>query len=152
MRIKTLRLSLILILMMLARNSFADHMYMARVDMPFPEAMLKLQETIKERGYTVSRVQRVDIGLTNMGYKTDKYRVVFFGKPAENQKLLERFPVLQAYFPLKIAIFAEEKDTLITSYDPLYLFGEADPELSKLSLLWKKDIEAIFEVMRNAHE
>lgn len=148
----SLRLCLISLLVAFSQYSFAEHLYMARVNMSFPEAMLKLQETITEHGYKISRVQRVDIGLTNMGYKTDKYRIVFYGKPDENQQLLTRFPILQAYFPLKIAIFAEEKDTLITAYDPLYLFGDSDPELIKLSQQWKDDLEAIFKVMREAHD
>ncbi len=34
----------------------------------FPEAMNALQSAIAEEGYKVSRVQRVDIGLTGSGY------------------------------------------------------------------------------------
>lgn len=149
---KTLRLILVLALAVIAQHSFAEHLFMARVKMSFPEAMLKLQDTIKEHGYAISRVQRVDIGLTNSGYLTDKYRVVFYGKADENQKLLTQFPVLQAYFPLKIAIFAEGQDALITAYDPLYLFGESDPGLKEKSLLWSKDLEAIFKTMREAQD
>jgi len=147
----TIRIGILLIVALFSQPSVAEHLYMARVSMSFPEAMLKLQETIKEQGYSISRVQRVDIGLTQSGYKTDKYRVVFYGKADENQELLTRFPVLQAYFPLKIAIFAEEKDTLITAYDPLYLFGDSDPELYKKALEWERDLEVIFKVMREAN-
>lgn len=147
---KPLRLILILACSLFTQHGAAEHLYMARVNMSFPEAMLKLQETIKQYGYTVSRVQRVDIGLTKSGYKTDMYRVVFYGKPEENQKLLQQFPQLQAYFPLKIAIFAEEKDTLITAYDPLYLFGDGDAALKKISLQWEQDLQAIFKTMREA--
>jgi len=50
----------------------AEDIVMARSTLAFPEAMLALQESIREHGYTLSRVQRVDIGLTGMGYKTDK--------------------------------------------------------------------------------
>ena len=149
---KKLRLIIILTLALFAQASFAEHLFMARVKMPFPEAMLKLQETIKEHGYTISRVQRVDIGLTKSGYMTDKYRVVFYGKADENQKLLEQFPVLQAYFPLKIAIFAEDKDTLITAYDPLYLFGDSDPALREKSKQWEAELQAIFQTMREAED
>ena len=149
---KKLRLIIILALALFAQASFAEHLFMARVNMSFPEAMLKLQETIKEHGYAISRVQRVDIGLTKSGYMTDKYRVVFYGKADENQKLLKQFPVLQAYFPLKIAIFAEDKDTLITAYDPLYLFGDTDPALREKSKQWETDLQAIFKTMREAED
>jgi len=51
----------------------ADELTMVRSVQPFPEAMLTLQEAIKAQGYTITRVQRVDVGLTRMGYKTDLY-------------------------------------------------------------------------------
>ncbi len=56
----------------------AQQLIMTRSLNTFPETMLNLQEAIADQGYTISRVQRVDIGLTKMGYETDKYRVVFF--------------------------------------------------------------------------
>ena len=61
-------------------SMIATDLIMARSHEKFPEAMLTLQESIAAHGYTVSRVQRIDIGLTGMGYKTDKYRIVFAGK------------------------------------------------------------------------
>ena len=51
---------------------------MRRIAMSFPEAMNALQTSIAEEGFTVSRVQRVDIGLTSSGYNTAEYRIVFF--------------------------------------------------------------------------
>ena len=54
--------------------------------------MLALQESIRDHGYIVSRVQRVDIGLTGMGYKTDKYRIVFAGKAEEIRTSQKRRP------------------------------------------------------------
>ena len=146
------RLLFLLIACLVSSLTSAEQLFMARVKMSFPEAMLKLQDTIKQHGYSISRVQRVDIGLTKSGYKTDKYRVVFYGKPEEYQKLLQQYPLLQAYFPLKIAIFAEDKDTLITAYDPHLLFGDKDPELSKKTQQWASDLEAIFRIMREAED
>lgn len=142
------RLIFAALLTLLTQQATAEQVMMARVQMSFPEAMLKLQETIKERGYTVSRVQRVDIGLTKSGYKTDKYRVVFFGKPEENARLVKQFPVLSAYFPLKIAIFAEDKDTMITTYDPWLLFSGTDQQLDTIAKVWRNDLEHIFKTMR----
>ena len=74
---------LVCLLLTVPRAVFAEDIVMARSTLPFPEAMLALQESIRAHGYTLSRVQRVDIGLTGMGYKTDKYRIVFAGKPDE---------------------------------------------------------------------
>ena len=41
----------------------ASDLIMARSHETFPEAMLTLQTSIREHGYTVARVQRIDIGL-----------------------------------------------------------------------------------------
>jgi uncharacterized protein (DUF302 family) len=85
----------------------------------FPEAMLTLQGAIELQGYTLSRVQRVDIGLTASGFATDMYRVVFLGKIEEVRELTEQYPELIPYLPLKIAVFAEGNETLLVTYDPV---------------------------------
>ena len=54
-------------LLLVIATSHAENLTMARTKQTFPEAMLKLQETIGDLGYTVSRVQRIDIGLTSSG-------------------------------------------------------------------------------------
>lgn len=96
---------------------------MVRSDKTFPEAMLLLQDAIKQQGYRLSRVQRVDIGLTKLGYQTDKYRVVFFGKTDEIHYLTRHHPELIPYLPLKIAIFAEAEETLLVTSRPGHLYG-----------------------------
>ena len=70
-------------LLLVIATSHAENLTMARTKQTFPEAMLKLQETIGDLGYTVSRVQRIDIGLTSSGFATDKYRIVFFSTAEE---------------------------------------------------------------------
>lgn len=130
-------------------HAYGEQMLMTRVNMSFPEAMLKLQERIQAQGYQLSRVQRVDIGLTSSGYTTDKYRLVFFGKLKENRELTAKYPMLYAYLPLKIAIFAEQEETLLVTYDPALLFSESDETLRQTTMRWKKDLEAIFNTMQN---
>ncbi len=56
----------------------------------FPSPCSPLQESIRDHGYAIWRVQRVGIGFTGMGYKTDKYRIVFFGKIDEVRNLAEK--------------------------------------------------------------
>ena len=127
----------------------AEHLFMARSVLPFPEAMSALQEQIRAHGYRVSRVQRVDIGLTRMGYKTDKYRVVFFGRPDEVRTLTARYPQLATYLPLKIAIFAEEQESLLVSADPMEIYDFVDaPEVRAARAAWSRDIMSIFEALR----
>ena len=137
------------LLIVLAPAYSADRLLMARTEQAFPEAMLKLQETIKKHGYTVSRVQRVDIGLTTFGYKTDKYRIVFFGKPEEIRRMSREYPQLIPYLPLKIAIFAEEEDTLMVSFIPLHLLETNEPELNRALKNWSADLHAMLADMRS---
>jgi len=139
---------LLILLWLLAAPAMAEDLLMARIPMTFPEAMLKLQNVLKAHGQTLTRVQRVDIGLTSKGYKTDKYRVVFFGRLKEIREVVKKYPRLIPYVPYKIAIFAEEDDTLIVAADPERLFPEKDPELQKFVRTWKANLEAIFHDMR----
>lgn len=127
----------------------AEDLIMLRSGQPFPETMSSLQQVIKQHGYVVSRVQRVDIGLTKMGYKTDKYRVVFFGKHKELQKLSDDYPELTAYLPLKIAIFSEGAETLLVISDPIK-FAEMFPDkvLKQYFSRWSNDVVAIFNDIR----
>ena len=127
----------------------AEDLIMLRSGQPFPETMSSLQQVIKQHGYVVSRVQRVDIGLTKMGYKTDKYRVVFFGKHKELQKLSDDYPELTAYLPLKIAIFSEGTETLLVISDPIK-FAEMFPDkvLKQYFSRWSNDVVAIFNDIR----
>ena len=123
----------------------AEEVIMVRSLQPFPEAMLALQDAIRDHGYTLSRVQRVDIGLTGMGYKTDKYRIVFLGKIDEVRELAMKAPRMIPYLPLKISIFAEDGQTiLITSNPRLYgdIAGDAvDPAIFER---WESDLRSIF--------
>lgn len=117
---------------------------MARSIHPFPETMSTLQEAIKKQGYTLSRVQRVDIGLTVRGFKTDKYRVVFFGKANEVHELAENHPELIPYLPLKVAIFAEGDETILSAANPLVLADLfPEPALKKTFSRWHKDLTNI---------
>ena len=122
----------------------AEEILMARSLQPFPETMLALQESIREHGYTVSRVQRVDIGLTGMGYKTDKYRIVFLGKIDEIREIAGKAPRMIPYLPLKISIFAEDGQTILIASNPrLYtaIAGDAvDPAVFER---WESDLRSI---------
>ena len=117
-----------------------------------PEAMLALQESIREHGYTVSRVQRIDVGLTGMGYKTDKYRIVFAGKIDEIREMTRRSPQLAAYLPPKISIFAESGHTVLVSMNPeifAEIAGDAiDPVIFDR---WSSDLRSIFHDVNTAN-
>lgn len=128
--------------------AIAEDLLMARVPMTFPEAMLKLQSTLKKYNHTLSRVQRVDIGLTAKGYKTDKYRIVFYGQAGEIRQLADEHPQLIPYLPHKIAIFAEDEETMLVAVNPEMLFLTDDPKLQATMKKWHEDLRLIFKDMR----
>ena len=136
---------LAILLLQAPRSAPAEELIMIRSVLPFPEAMLALQESISAHGYTVSRVQRIDVGLTGMGYKTDMYRVVFAGRLDEIRELVDKSPELVPYLPPKVSIFAEGEQTVLVTINPrLYadIAGTAvDPEFFDR---WESDLRAIF--------
>ncbi|MGB5517142.1 MAG: DUF302 domain-containing protein [Gammaproteobacteria bacterium] len=124
---------------------------MARSQEAFPEAMLTLQTSIKEHGYKVAHVQRIDIGLTGMGYKTDKYRVVFVGKTEEIQYLSKKYPQLTPYLPPKVSIFAEQDDTVVVTPSPSIYKDMIDDDKDKLIFdRWENDIYSVFNDFSSA--
>ncbi len=144
-------ISLLLLLLPLLAQA-EDELLMVRTQLAFPEAMQQLQESIRGYGYTVSRVQRVDIGLTRMGYQTDKYRVVFFGKHPQIRAIVDRHPELIPYLPLKIGIFAEGDQTILVTANPSLLsrFFPEDKDLHIQFLRWSSDMKAILREVQEA--
>ena len=140
-------------LMSLSGGVLASDLIMARSHEKFPEAMLTLQASIKEHGYMVARVQRIDIGLTGMGYKTDKYRVVFVGKKDEIQYLTRKYPNLTPYMPPKLSIFAEDEDTVVVTANPAIYKEMVDDEKDKQIFdRWEEDIYSVFHDFSQAAE
>lgn len=134
-----------------ALGARADAMLMVRSPLAFPEAMNAVQQIIKDRGYIVKHVQRVDIGLTSSGYPTEEYRVVFFGKADEMAKLTARHPQLAPYLPLKVVVFAEHDTTLISTHSPELLKALfRDPELQPVFDRWQRDVRAILDAAAEA--
>ncbi|WP_303907749.1 DUF302 domain-containing protein [Thiohalomonas denitrificans] len=129
----------------------AQPLLMVRAQQSFPETMLALQGVISDHGYRVSRVQRVDVGLTASGYATDKYRIVFYGKPEQVRSLTAKYSQLIPYLPQKITIFAEEEETLVTTVDPAFFRKlVADPEAHVIFKQWRSDVESMLDELSEA--
>jgi uncharacterized protein (DUF302 family) len=138
-------------LLQFATTASAEDMIMVRSVLAFPEAMLVLQESIAAHGYTVTRVQRIDVGLTGKGYQTDKYRIVFAGKLDEIRMLTEKAPQLIPYLPPKISIFAEGDQTILVTLNPgVYARiagGAIDPVFFAR---WESDLRSILHDVTSA--
>ncbi len=140
-----------LLLLLAPLGQAGENLLMARSALGFPEAMLALQESIGAHGYKLSRVQRVDIGLTAAGFETDKYRIVFYGKTDEIQRLTRERPELIPFLPLNFSIFAEGDQTLVVAMNPVYLEPHCeDPEFHTLLRRWESDIRSILADLREA--
>ncbi len=146
---------ILLLLLAFCQPLFAvntGEMIMVRSTESFPEAMSLLQDAIRKQGYELSRVQRVDIGLTAKGYKTDKYRIVFLGKGDQIQQLSLDYPQLIPYLPLKIAIFAESDHTLLVTSSPsVYRDMFNIPELVPVFNQWTEDLVSILNAVQKAN-
>lgn len=127
----------------------AQDLYMVRSQLSFPEAMAVLQETLREHGQVVSRVQRVDIGLTTFGYETDKYRVVFYGELDDIREVTNQYPELVSYLPLKIAIFAEGDETLLLASSFEHLRGHYSSATMQARFdRWENTVRSVLEEVR----
>lgn len=149
-----IRLNIIVFLLTLLGGqniALAQDVMMVRSSLRFPEAMAALQNSVIAHKYTLSRIQRVDIGLTRAGYKTDRYRIVFFGKQSELEKITDRHPEMAAFLPLKLVIFAEGDETIVVALNPLHYRQVVDDyDMNILYQRWANDIRSIMDDVSHA--
>jgi uncharacterized protein (DUF302 family) len=138
-----------LVLAGLSAPAAADGLLMARSDKSFPEAMTVLQSAISARGYTITRLQQVNENLERREYKSDMYRVVYFGKFEEVRQVTAAHPELIAFLPLSITIFAEGDESIMVASHPQTISAfYPDAALKPLFDRWEQDIEAIMDEVR----
>ena len=127
----------------------AGDLLMVRMDKPFPEAMTLLQSAISARGYTITRLQQVNENLAKRDFKSDMYRVVYFGKLDEVRQVTAAHPELIPFLPLNITIFAEgEQAILVASHPQTLQQFFPDPALKPVFDRWEKDIDSIMDELR----
>lgn len=130
-------------------TAVADSLLMTRMDKAFPEAMAILQTAISSRGYKITRLQQVNENLERRDFKSDMYRVVYFGKLEEVRQITAARPELIPFLPLNITIFAEGEQTILVASHPQVLRQFfPDPALRPVFDRWGKDIEAIMDETR----
>jgi len=146
------RMLFLMVVFVLALPARAEQaLLMVRVNMKAADTMDVLKETVREYGYEVAHVQRCDGGMAQFHYKTDYYRVLFFGKLAEVRGILHSYPEMAPFLPLKIAVIAEKNQTVLAAVDPLALtrlYGN-HPVLSVQFARWHNDLQAMLEEMRD---
>ena len=126
-----------------------EPLIMVRSAKPFSATLEQLTTAINFNEYKISRIQRVDVGLTKSGYKTKQYRVVFYGKPSEIDQLAEKYPDLIPFLPLKIVIFAEGENTIMLALNPHELRKLVpQKELFPYYKGWESDVRSILAEAR----
>jgi uncharacterized protein (DUF302 family) len=139
----------IALMLCLVSPAAADGLFMVRMNTAFPEAMTLLQSAISSRGYTITRLQQVNENLQRREFKSDMYRVVYFGKLEEVRQVTAAHPELIPFLPLNITIFAEgEQAILVASHPQTLRQFFPDPALQPVFDHWEKDIEAIMDEVR----
>lgn len=135
----------------LSLPAMAEGLLMARTDNQFPEAMTLLQSAISARGYKITRLQEVNENLAKRDFKSDMYRVVYFGKLEEVRAVTANYPELMSFLPLNITIFAEGDQTILVASHPKMLEQFfPDPKLKPIFDHWETDILAIMDELRAA--
>jgi uncharacterized protein (DUF302 family) len=134
-----------------AQAIITGELIMLRSAKQYDVAMVNLQSAIKKQGYAVTGIRPVDEGLAKSGYKSDKYRIVFFEKPDEVAELKKHYPEMLPYLPLKIVIFAEAGETLLVTSDPfVYIDLFPDPRLQEMFRRWHEEVVGIMKEVQDS--
>lgn len=144
---KTLLKSLlsVFILLMLSSALHAENMIMLRVNDSYDNVMISVKEKLDGYGYQVAHVQKCDGGMKSMGYVSDDYKVVFFGKLQEVRELSKKYPQIIPYVPLKIAVIKEKDSVILVALNPSSLSPYfKQKELHTQFDRWESDIRSIF--------
>lgn len=146
-----LSLLMLLLVILSGMSVRADDMLMGRIPMKAEIVLEYVRTSVEEHGYKIAHLQLCDGGMTDFGYKTDFYRVVFFGKVEEVRMISADYPELVSYLPLKIAVIAEKNETLLTVLNPEALKPYFDDERIQIQLgRWRNDLVSIFDDVRRA--
>jgi uncharacterized protein (DUF302 family) len=122
-----------------------DDLLSVRVNQGFDQTMEQAQEVLNKHGFSVAHIQQCDGGLQHMGYETDQYKLIFFGKLDDVRELSKIHPELIPFFPFKLAVYAEGKDTLLSVINPssLGLMLRADAGLQAKMQGWEQEFRAV---------
>lgn len=141
--------SILLMILFSQQLVLAKDMYQVICPMQFPEAMINLQEAIKEQHNDISRIQKVDKGLAKMGYASKEYRIVFFGRKERLEKIQQKHFEVLTILPLRFAIYTEGENTVVITSNPeIYKQLYKSKELSNIFMDWKQDIEKIIKALK----
>lgn len=150
MKYRILFSSLIGLLLSMEGSLAGDKLLTVRVAQAFDPTLEQVQEVLGKHDFTVAHIQKCDGGLHHMGYETDNYKIIFFGRLAEVRELSKVHPELIPLFPFKLAVYAEGNDTILSVLNPAELVSvlHADKDLQTRLLAWEEDFRAVLGEVR----
>ncbi|MBT3276715.1 hypothetical protein [Candidatus Thioglobus sp.] len=144
-----------LCVLMFASVASAGHneLLIERVNAKFSYTWLALDKTIKANGYKAAYLQRCDFALNERHYKSDKYRILFFGQYDEMKRMSAKYPKLSPFFPLKITVMEEGKHTLIIAAPPITLLPLVKTDEDRMLIFrWNEDMKNILKQVKNQYK
>ena len=147
--------ALLLSLTLLSSTAFSaeNGLLIERVNAKFSYAWLALSKSIKAHKYKSAYLQRCDFALNERHYKSDKYRILFYGNYDEMKLLSHKYPELVPYFPLKVTVMEEGKHTLMIATPPLTLMPLVETNEERMMILrWNEDMKSIFKQVKAQYE
>lgn len=124
-----------------------DNILTVRVNQPFTATLDNASAVLEKQGFTVAHVQKCDGGLHQMGYETDHYRVIFFGRLEEVRELSKTHPQLIPLFPFKLAVYADGDDSVLSVINPAGLEAmlPQDAELAAQLQQWETEFKVLLQ-------
>jgi len=138
-----------LLTLSLSMPLLAENFLSIRARAPFDATLQEAESLIEGYGYKLAHVQRCDGGMADFCYKSDFYRILFIGKLDEFRQITANHPQLVPFLPLKVLIFAENNDTIVSVLNPLMLMDSVDDEAVKIQLMrWHSDLSAMLNELQ----
>jgi len=130
-----------------------DELLIERVNAKFSYTWLALDKTIKANGYKAAYLQRCDFALKERHYKSDKYRILFFGQYDEMKEMTHKYPKLAPFFPLKVTVMEEGTHTLIIATPPITLLSLVETDEDRMLIFrWNEDVKSILKQVKNQYK
>ena len=140
-------LAIVLALWITSVLAMDDSMFMsAEKHTSYQPALDDLSAAILDHGYTPIKIQPVDQGLRKKGYDASDYKVIFFGKKSQVDKVLAIHPAAAVMLPLKIILY-HKGDVVVASAPRLEMWKGVFHKKAINDMIdqWQKDLAGILK-------
>jgi uncharacterized protein (DUF302 family) len=143
------------VLTLLLFSSFSlaiDSFNVVRVNTNFNNTWQALNDKVDEYNYKTAYLQRCDFALNERDYKSDKYRILFFGEYKKMEYLSRKYSAIVPYLPLKVVVMAEGDNTIIINNPLQILLPTLEDKDKEIINKWQQDLDKIFAEIKTEYE